>query len=96
MQAWLSSLISSRVLITRASCMSCWPSTTSSPPSCKREQDLRLDGVDADRLAEQAALLELDADLLAPRSSARPDCGDIAPRRVEMPARDRPSPSHGL
>ncbi len=32
----------------------------------------------------------------SPTSSARPDSGDIAPRRVEMPARERPSASHGL
>jgi hypothetical protein len=28
--------------------------------------------------------------------SARPDAGDIAPRSVEMPARERPFASHGL
>jgi hypothetical protein len=44
-------------LITRALCISCWPSTTSTP-------DLGLDRVDADGLVEQAALLELRADLL--------------------------------
>ena len=38
----------------------------------EREQDGRLDRVDPDRLAEQAALLELDRILLA-TSSARPD-----------------------
>ncbi len=34
--------------------------------------------------------------ILRATSSARPDAGDIAPRNVEMPARDLPSPSHGL
>ena len=58
----------------------------------QREQDRRLDHVDADRLLVQAAHLELDAGSSCATSSARPISGDIAPRISGMPARDR-SPS---
>ena len=38
MQAVLSRVISSRVLISRASCMSCCPSTTLMPSACKAKR----------------------------------------------------------
>ena len=59
MQAVSSSVISSRVLITRARCISCWPSTTSMPARLQREHHRRLDHVHAQRLAQQPARLQL-------------------------------------
>jgi hypothetical protein len=65
-------------------------------PRClQREQHGRLDRVDADRLA-RARRASSSTRIFSATSSARPDDGDIAPRSVEMPARERPSPSHGL
>ena len=60
----------------------------------QREQHRQLDHVDAERLAQQAALLELARGSCAATASARP--GDIAPRSVEIPAASASSPSHGL
>ena len=91
----LSSVISSRVLITRASCISCWPSATWMPSFWS-----------ANRTAGSIASMPTGSPssprcssstrIFLATSSARPDCGDMAPRRVEIPARERPSPSHGL
>jgi len=48
----------------RACCISCWPVDDVDPGALKGEQHDRLGDVDADGLAEQAALLERAADLL--------------------------------
>ena len=45
----LSSVISSLLLISRASSMTCWPSRTFEPGLLQLEQHRRLDHIDADR-----------------------------------------------
>ena len=95
MQAVLSSVISSSVLIMRACCISCWPSTTCTPSACS-----------ANITAGSTASTPTGSDnkprcsssmrIFLATSSARPDWGDMAPRMVAIPARERPSPSQGL
>ncbi len=91
----LSSVISSWVLIIRACCMSCWPSTTWIP---SRWSANSTGGSIASMPtgSESSPRCSSSTRILAATSSARPDSGDIAPRIVEMPGRLRPSPSHGL
>src|SRR5213594_3541593 len=57
------------------------------------EKHGEFDDVDSHRLVEQTALFS-STRILRATSSARPDEGLVAPRRVEMPARER-SPSQG-
>ena len=59
----MSRLISSGVLIRRASRKTCWPSTTSMPSALSADQDRHLDQVDAERLVLEAVLAEHRRDL---------------------------------
>ena len=85
MQAVSSSVISSRVLIIRASCISCWPSTTSIPARCSAN---RTTGSTTSTPTGSPSRPRCSSDrrIFSATSSARPDCGDIAPRIVEIPA----------
>ena len=85
-------MISSTVLIVRRLLHQRLAVDDLDPLRLEREQHRQLDHVDAERLAEQPVLLELDADLLARPTRRGPS---TAPRSVEMPARERSSPSHG-
>ena len=58
------------------------------PSACSAKSTRGLDRVDADRVAEQAALGELDADL-ARHALGATRRRDIAPRIVEIPERER-------
>ena len=90
MQAMSSSMISSRVLITRACCISCWPSTTSMP-SRWRANSTGGSIASTPTGSPSRPRCSSSTRIFAATSSARPDSGDIAPRIVEMPARERPS-----
>ena len=90
MHAVSSSVISSRDLITRARCISCCPSTTSMP---SRWSANRTTGSTTSTPSGSPSSPRSSSErrIFAATSSARPDCGDIAPRIVEMPAGERPS-----
>jgi hypothetical protein len=90
----LRSVISSCVLITRASCISCWPSTTCTPSawSAKRTAGSSASTPTGSPSRPRSSS---SARIFRATLSARPERGDIAPRSVEMPARDASSPSHG-
>ncbi len=90
MQAVSSSVISSRVLITRARCMSCWPSATSMPARCSAN----ITGGSTTSTpsgSPRRPRASSSRRTFSATSSARPLSGDIAPRIVEMPAGERPS-----
>ena len=95
MHAWLRSRISSRVLTTRACCISCWPSTTSTPSFCSAKST-GSSTASTPTGSPSSPRCSSSTLIFFATFSARPDSGDIAPRMVEMPARERPSPSHGL
>ena len=90
--AWVSSEISSFVLIRRASRNSCCPSTTSMPARCSASST----GISAMSMPTGAPSRPRSASSLAilrASSSAMPASGWNAPRSTEMPARARFGPS---
>ncbi len=91
-EAWVSSMISSTVLILRASSMSCWPSMTVMPAFCSANST---GGSTMSMATGSPARPRWSSSSLIQRAtcSARPISGLMVPRSIDTPGRERFSPS---